>query len=585
MKAKILALADRRASASPTSARRPSSGTATTGKPVCQRDRLAVTGARPTICERAARPRGHETCVRAAHRPACSTRTSPAPSSRWLLDNVPGARARAPSAANSLFGTIDTWLIWNLTGGARTSPTVTNAVAHPALRHPRAATGTTELLDLLGVPRGDAAARSRLHRRCSARPTRRSSGAEVPIAGIAGDQQAALFGQACFAPGMAKNTYGTGCFMLHEHRRRSRSPRATGLLTTIAWRPSAAGRTTPSKAAIFIGGAVVQWLRDGLGPDPASRRDVEALRRSVPDSRRRLPRARLRRPRRAALGPGRPRRASSASRAAPTRAHIVARGARGDRLPDARRARRHGGATSASRFAELRVDGGAPRNDLLMQFQSDILDLYIDKPGHKRNHRPRRLLSRRASRSGSGRSRRSRRCGASTRSTSRPTRQNSASVSTPVGRKPSKPASCSADRSVPKEESHDLFDEHRELHRLRRRLRHPRPRLMDGSWDAPHRSPRPGRPASAEAAVDHALTKRFAVLAELSGIFAMRIGLSADRLAAAVKWPLKTASRREAHTDRQGSNGPRDRRASRQNSLKSPRPIRRASKTATSTPT
>ncbi len=130
---------------------------------------------------------------------------------KWLLDHVPGARARA-ERGELAFGTIDSWLIWNLTGGARARHRRDQRLPHAALQHPRSGDWDDELLRAARHPARDAAA-SRARRPASAaRPT--LDGVAVPIAGIAGDQQAALFGQACLAPGMAKNTYGTGCFLL-----------------------------------------------------------------------------------------------------------------------------------------------------------------------------------------------------------------------------------------------------------------------------------------------------------------------------------------------------------------------------------
>ena len=179
----------------------------------------------------------------------CSTPTSPAPSSRWLLDHVPGARARA-ERGELAFGTVDTWLVWKLTGGRVHVTDASQRLAHAALRHPHAATGTTSCCALLDIPRAmlprGRAPRSERLRRDRDRPVRR---ARCPIAGIAGDQQAALFGQACFAPGMAKNTYGTGCFLLMNTGDAAGARRGNSLLTTVAWQRRRADATTRSRAA------------------------------------------------------------------------------------------------------------------------------------------------------------------------------------------------------------------------------------------------------------------------------------------------------------------------------------------------
>ena len=197
----------------------------------------------------------------------------------WLLRNVEGARARA-EAGELAFGTIDSWLVWKLTGGASHVTDVSNASRTLLLN---VVTGCWDefMLEMLGIPTAvlPQVVRSSLGRTA---PVGVLEGRDVPIAGIAGDQQAALFGQACFEPGMAKNTYGTGCFLLlntgseplaSEHR----------LLTTIAWQTDAHHRCYALEGAVFVGGAVVQWLRDGLGFIERSG-DVEALAASVDDS-------------------------------------------------------------------------------------------------------------------------------------------------------------------------------------------------------------------------------------------------------------------------------------------------------------
>jgi glycerol kinase len=195
---------------------------------------------------------------------------------QWILKNVPGAKAKA-RAGQLAFGTIDSWLVWNLTGG-RVHVTDPSNASRTMLFNIHKGEWDEELLKLFGIPR-------------SVLPEVRSSsevygethllGAAVPIAGIAGDQQAALFGQACTKPGMVKNTYGTGCFMLMNTGTRPIASR-NNLLTTVAWRIG--NRTEYAlEGSIFIAGAVVQWLRDGLGIIRHSG-EVEALAAQAPDN-------------------------------------------------------------------------------------------------------------------------------------------------------------------------------------------------------------------------------------------------------------------------------------------------------------
>src|SRR5207245_3537526 len=198
---------------------------------------------------------------------------------RWLLDEIPGARRRAVRGELA-FGTVDSWLLWKLTGGRVHATDATNAPRTLCLDL-RTVDWSDEMLKILGIPRpglptvapssgivGETADLGWLPR-------------GVPIAGIAGDQQAALFGQACFKPGEAKNTYGTGCFALVNTGERP-VVSSHGLLTTIAWRIG--GRTTYAlEGAVFVAGAAVQWLRDGLGII-ASAAETDGLARSVPDT-------------------------------------------------------------------------------------------------------------------------------------------------------------------------------------------------------------------------------------------------------------------------------------------------------------
>ena len=196
----------------------------------------------------------------------------------WLLDHVPGARRRA-ERGELAFGTVDTWLLWQLTGGSVHATDVSNA-SRTLLLNLRTGDWDAELLKILRIPREvlpEVRDSSGIFGEVTSVPALRG----VPIGGIAGDQQAALFGQACFKPGMAKNTYGTGCFLLlHTGERPVVSK--NNLLTTIAWRIG--GKTEYAlEGSVFIGGAVVQWLRDGLGVITRSS-DVEKLAATVPDN-------------------------------------------------------------------------------------------------------------------------------------------------------------------------------------------------------------------------------------------------------------------------------------------------------------
>ncbi|HRI17300.1 MAG TPA: glycerol kinase GlpK, partial [Burkholderiaceae bacterium] len=196
---------------------------------------------------------------------------------RWILDQVPGARAAA-GRGELAFGTIDTWLMWKLSGGRIHATDVSNASRTMLFDIHRNA-WDDELLALLNVPREvlpEVHPSSHVYGPSDADLL----GANLPIAGVAGDQQSALFGQACFGAGLAKNTYGTGCFML-MHTGAMFQTSTNGLITTSAAQPTA----TPEFAlegSVFIGGAVVQWLRDGLHAIQASS-EVQALAESVPD--------------------------------------------------------------------------------------------------------------------------------------------------------------------------------------------------------------------------------------------------------------------------------------------------------------
>jgi len=197
---------------------------------------------------------------------------------RWILDNVPGARARA-DAGKLAFGTVDSWLLWKLTGHACHMTDASNA-SRTMLFNIHTLQWDDDLLRLFDVPRSllpDVRSSSGVYGHAST--TLGLAG--VPIAGIAGDQQAALFGQMCREPGMSKNTYGTGCFLLQNIG--TTPARSTQrLVTTVGWQVG--GRTEYAlEGSVFIGGAVVQWIRDGLGLVRAAA-DIEPLAASVPDN-------------------------------------------------------------------------------------------------------------------------------------------------------------------------------------------------------------------------------------------------------------------------------------------------------------
>ena len=289
---------------------------------------------------------------------------------QWLLDNVPGAREKA-NRGELAFGTIDSWLIWKLTNGAVHVTDESNA-SRTMLFNIYTRAWDDELLKALNVPR------SMLPEvKASSEVYGESTGilAGVPIAGIAGDQQSALFGQMCTKPGMAKNTYGTGSFMLMNTGTEGVTSK-NKLLTTIAWRR--AGQTEYAlEGSVFVTGAVVQWLRDGLKIIRTAP-EVEELATSVPDNGG------------VYLVPG------FVGLGAPhwdpyARGTIVGL-TRGSTAAHVARAALEGiayqvadillamTADSGVKLAELRVDGGASKNNLLMQFQADILGIPVVRP-------------------------------------------------------------------------------------------------------------------------------------------------------------------------------------------------------------
>ena len=322
---------------------------------------------------------------------------------RWILDHVSGAHIAA-AHGDLAFGTVDSWLLWKLTGGRVHATDVSNA-ARTMLFDIRHNVWDHELLKLLHVPDSllpQVQPSSHVYGETDAALL----GAAIPVAGMAGDQQSALFGQACFQAGLAKNTYGTGCFMLMHTGAQFRHSQ-NGLITTAAAQPTA----TPSYAlegSVFIGGAVVQWLRDGLQAIRSSS-EVQALAESVPDAGGVLfvP---------AFTGLGAPywdtqaRGTITGLTRGSTVAHIARAalesiafqsaallqamaldmvaprpagtpdGPPGGRWPASQRPGARPDAQHGVGVTELRVDGGACVNDLLMQFQADLLGIPVVRP-------------------------------------------------------------------------------------------------------------------------------------------------------------------------------------------------------------
>jgi glycerol kinase len=293
---------------------------------------------------------------------------------RWLLDHVNGAHVAA-AHGELAFGTIDSWLLWKLTGGRVHATDVSNA-SRTMLYDIRHNVWDQELLKALHVP-ASVLPQVFPSAHVYGETDPQWFGAPIPIAGIAGDQQAALFGQACFKPGLAKNTYGTGCFMLTHSGTRFETS-GNGLITTAAAQTDA----TPQFAlegSVFIGGAVVQWLRDGLHAIQASG-EVQQLAQSVPDAGGVLfvP---------AFTGLGAPYWKADARGAivgltrGSTVAHIARAALESIAFQSAALLQAMGRDLGASaKIHELRVDGGASVNDLLMQFQADLLGIPVVRP-------------------------------------------------------------------------------------------------------------------------------------------------------------------------------------------------------------
>jgi len=292
---------------------------------------------------------------------------------KWILDNVAGARELA-AKGQLAFGTIDSWLVWNLTKGAVHATDITNA-SRTMLFNIHTQQWDTELLALLDIPASVLPEVKESSEICGHTATGVFA-AEIPIAGIAGDQQSALFGQMCTEPGMVKNTYGTGCFMLMNIGEKPILSK-NNLLTTVAWKVN--GKVNYAlEGSIFIAGAIVQWLRDGLGIIRSSG-EVEALaaRVSQNDGVYLVP---------AFAGLGAPHwdqhaRGTLVGMTRGTNAGHIARAALEGIAYQTMDVLKAMEADSQLSIQELRVDGGATANNLLMQFQADILQTQVVRPG------------------------------------------------------------------------------------------------------------------------------------------------------------------------------------------------------------
>jgi glycerol kinase len=295
---------------------------------------------------------------------------------KWLLDHVPGARAAA-ERGDLAFGTADSWLLWKLTKGRLHATDVTNA-SRTMLFDIHRSTWDADLMRLLDVPESlmpEVFPSS--HRYGETDP--QWFGDPIPIGGVAGDQQSALFGQACFTEGLAKNTYGTGCFLLMHCGERARSS-SNGLINTRAAQPGDLPQFA-LEGSVFIGGAVVQWLRDGLRAIRGSG-DVQMLAESVPDSG-----GVIFVPAFTGLGApywnARTRGAIVGLTRGSSVAHIARAALESIAFQSAallQAMNRDAQAGSCRTVTELRVDGGACVNDLLMQFQADLLGIPVVRP-------------------------------------------------------------------------------------------------------------------------------------------------------------------------------------------------------------
>ncbi len=326
------------------------------------------------------REQGHEALVRER----TGLRLDPyfsATKLRWMLDHIPGARERA-MAGELAFGTVDTWLIWQLTGGQRHVTDISNA-SRTLLLNMHSGQWDQDLLDLFDLPRSllPEVLPSVADFGCVKAGLLDEASAPLQIGGVAGDQQAALLGQVCLSPGDVKNTYGTGCFML-MHTGFDAPVSTNGLITTCAAQITAkAAPVYALEGSVFIGGAVVQWLRDGLRVIERSS-EVEALAASVPDTEGVVVVP-------AFAGLGAPywlphvRGSIQGLTRGSTAAHIARAALESIALQSAvllqamQADARH---LNGLQVQALRVDGGASANDLLMQMQADFLGLPVLRP-------------------------------------------------------------------------------------------------------------------------------------------------------------------------------------------------------------
>ena len=291
---------------------------------------------------------------------------------KWILENVKGAKEKA-EAGKLAFGTIDSWLIWKLTAGEKHVTDVTNA-SRTMIYNIHTLAWDDELLDLFGIPKSmlpEVKSSSEVYGETAGRIL----AAKIPIAGIAGDQQSALFGQMCTEIGMVKNTYGTGCFMLMNIGTEAKLS-SNNLLTTIAWKINDQVHYA-LEGSIFIGGAVVQWLRDEMGLISKSA-DVETLAQRVKDTDGVyvVP---------AFAGLGAPHwdqhaRGTITGLTRGTNKSHIARAALESIAYQTMDVLKAMEADAGVNIAELRVDGGATANNLLMQFQADLLNCKVIRP-------------------------------------------------------------------------------------------------------------------------------------------------------------------------------------------------------------
>ena len=344
-----------------------------TGKPVHHAIVWQDRRAEPLCAE--LRSQGHESAIQAKTGLRIDAYFS-ATKLRWLLDNVPGARGAADSGELA-FGTVDSWLIWQLTGGKVHVTDVSNA-SRTMLFNVHTNDWDDDLLALLRIPRS---LLPRVQPSSSAFGDTDADvlGGAIAIGGVAGDQQSALFGQACFSAGMAKNTYGTGCFLL-MHTGTTFQSSTNGLLTTAAAQ-STARPEFAMEGSVFVGGAVVQWLRDGLQAISSSS-EVQSLAESVPDSG-----GVMMVPAFTGLGAPYWKPEARGTITGLTRGTTIAHIARASLESIAYQSAallqamsRDAVAAGGAPVSELRVDGGACVNNLLMQFQADLLGIPVVRP-------------------------------------------------------------------------------------------------------------------------------------------------------------------------------------------------------------